>query len=83
MLLSDELWLIKSVALLFYCKPSKEKLYIYKTYVLHKTSCPWGKNLGINGIEALTGDWEELNKETCVCNAYLQNKIKVCCCTQI
>ena len=30
----------------------------------------------ISGKEALTGDWEELNKETYVCNVYLQNNVQ-------
>ena len=60
-----------------------QKSYTYKTYVLHKTSCAWDQNLGINGIEALTGDWEELNKEIYVCNVCLQSNIKVYCYTQI
>ena len=64
-------------------KRKKQKSYTYKTYVLHKTSCAWDQNLGINGIEALTGDWEELNKEIYVCNVCLQSNIKVYCYTQI
>ena len=32
---------------------------------------------GINGKEALTGDWEELNKETYVCNIFLKNNSKL------
>ena len=27
---------------------------------IYKTSCAWVKAYGINGKEALTGDWEEL-----------------------
>ena len=41
------------------------------------------KTYGINGKEALTGDWEELNEETCVCNVCLQNNFKVYFCTEI
>ena len=40
----------------------------------------WVKTYGINGKEALTGDWEELNKETCVCNVYSQNNLKIYFC---
>ena len=32
---------------------------------------------GINGKEALTGDWEELNKETYLCDAFLENNFKL------
>ena len=41
------------------------------------------KTYGINGKEALTGDWEELNEETFVCNVCLQNNFKVYFCTEI
>ena len=41
------------------------------------------KTYGINGKEVLMGDWEELNKETYVCNVCLQNNFKVCFCKQI
>ena len=41
------------------------------------------KTCGMNRKEALTGDWEELNKETCICYICLQNNAKVNFCTQI
>ena len=41
------------------------------------------KTYGINGKEAPTGDWEELNKETYLCNACLPNNSKVYFCIQI
>ena len=37
----------------------------------------------ISGKEALTGDWEELNKETYVWNGCLQNNFKVYFCTEV
>ena len=58
LLLLEELWLMLFVALLvllLYTYYVKLRVYGLKTY-------------GINGKEALTGDWEELNKETYVCN---------------
>ena len=63
-------------------KRKKQKSYTYKTYVLHKTSCAWDQNLGINGIGA-NGRLEELNKEIYVCNVCLQSNIKVYCYTQL
>ena len=33
--------------------------------------------------EALTGDWEELNKETYLCNVCLRNNLKVYFCKKI
>ena len=41
------------------------------------------KMYGISGKEALTGDWEELNNETYVCNVRLQDNFKVYFCMQI
>ena len=36
--------------------------------ILHKTLCAWGKNLCFQWKGSTKGDWEELNKETYVCN---------------
>ena len=33
----------------------------------------WVKTNGINEMKVLTGDWEDLNKETYACNMCLQN----------
>ena len=33
----------------------------------------WVKTYGIKEMEVLTGDWEDLNKETYACNVCLQN----------
>ena len=52
--------------------------YIILYYI--KTCVHGVKTYGINGKEALTGDWEELNKETCVFKVYLQNNFKVSAC---
>ena len=41
------------------------------------------KTYGFNRKEALTGDWEELNKATYVCSVCLQSKFKVDFCPQI
>ena len=48
-------------------------IYIYKSL----------KTYGTNEKEALTGDCEELNKETYVCNICLQINFKVYLCMQI
>ena len=41
------------------------------------------KTYGINRMKVLTGDWEELSKETYACNVCLQNNGKVYFCMQI
>ena len=41
------------------------------------------KTYGTKEKEALTRDWEELNKELYVCNLYLQNNFKVYFCRQM
>ena len=45
---------------------------IFYIYTLHKTLSARGKNLWHQSKGKLTEDWEEINKETCVCNVCLQ-----------
>ena len=68
LVLSDELWL--------YICSSSYFVIIYVYYI--KLRVHGLKTYGINGKEALTGDWEELNKKTFVCNVFYNFKVYFC-----
>ena len=62
--MADYIW--NSSYLVVSLQSESSYIYIYMHYI--KLCVYWVKTYVINGKEALTGDWEELNKEKYVCN---------------